>query len=140
MDKIFRLTKVTKFSDGDENFVQRKILSDIVLSDKVIQVPLKLVWVFIIIYDLYFHKPKFEKFQPNKLIYHNFKQYDSDQFKLHIFNSMSATRTHTAFKNDFTLILDKHAPKKTKILRRNRKPHFNKNVRKQIMIRSRLKN
>ena len=24
MDKIFRLTKVTKFSDGDENFVQRK--------------------------------------------------------------------------------------------------------------------
>ena len=28
MDKIFRLTKVTKFSDGDENFVQRKILSD----------------------------------------------------------------------------------------------------------------
>ena len=33
-DKIFRLTKVTKFSDGDENFVQRKILSDIVLSDK----------------------------------------------------------------------------------------------------------
>ena len=34
MDKIFRLTKVTKFSDGDENFVQRKILSDIVLSDK----------------------------------------------------------------------------------------------------------
>ena len=37
MDKIFRLTKVTKFSDGDENFVLRKILSDIVLSDKVFQ-------------------------------------------------------------------------------------------------------
>ena len=36
MDKIFRRTKVTKFSDGDENFVQRKILSDIVLSDKVV--------------------------------------------------------------------------------------------------------
>ena len=28
MDKVFRLTKVTKFSDGDVNFVQRKILSD----------------------------------------------------------------------------------------------------------------
>ena len=35
MDKIFRLTKVTKFSAGDENFVQRKILSHIVLSDNV---------------------------------------------------------------------------------------------------------
>ena len=32
---------------------------------------------------------------------------------------MSATITHTAYKNDFTLILDKHTPKKTKILRRN---------------------
>ena len=28
MDKIFRLIKVTKFSDGEENFVQQKILSD----------------------------------------------------------------------------------------------------------------
>ena len=28
MDKIFRLTKETKFFDGDENFVQRKILFD----------------------------------------------------------------------------------------------------------------
>ena len=35
MDKIFSRTKVTKFSDGDENFVRRKILSDIVLSGKV---------------------------------------------------------------------------------------------------------
>ena len=26
--KFFRLTNVTKFSDGDKNFVQRKILSD----------------------------------------------------------------------------------------------------------------
>ena len=28
MDKIFRRTKVTEFSDGDENFVRRNILSD----------------------------------------------------------------------------------------------------------------
>ena len=35
MDQIFRRTKLPKFSDGDENFVWRKILSDIVLSNKV---------------------------------------------------------------------------------------------------------
>ena len=35
MDKIFRRTKVTKFSDGDEKFCPTKILSDIVLSDKI---------------------------------------------------------------------------------------------------------
>ena len=53
---------------------------------------------------------------------------------------MSAVRTHTAFENNFVSILDKHVPKKTKILRGNQKPHFNKNLRKQIMIRSCLKN
>ena len=32
---------------------------------------------------------------------------------------MSAVRTHAAFENNFTSILDEHAPKKTKILQRN---------------------
>ena len=49
---------------------------------------------------------------------------------------MSAVRTHAAFENNFVLVLDKHAPKKTKILRGN----FNNNLRKQVMIRSYLKN
>ena len=87
-----------------------------------------------------FSKKKIKKFEPKKLTYRNFKQFDSDQFKLDICNSMSAVRTHAAFEKNFVSILDKHAPKKTKILRGNQKPHFNKNLRKQIMIRSRLKN
>ena len=32
------------------------------------------------------------------------------------FNSMSAMKSHIAFENNFILILDKHAPKKTKNL------------------------
>ena len=71
-------------------------------------------------------KTKFEKFEPKKLIYHNFKQSDSEQFKFDIYNSMSAVRTHAAFENNFVSILDKHPPKKTKILRRSQKPHFTK--------------
>ena len=31
-----------------------------------------------------FRKAKFEKFEPKKLIYHNFKQFDIDEFKLDI--------------------------------------------------------
>ena len=85
-------------------------------------------------------KAKFEKLGPKKFIYHNFKQYDSEQFKLDICNSMSAVRTHAAFENTFVTILDKHAPKKTEILRGNQTPYFNKKLRKQIMIRSRLQN
>ena len=84
-------------------------------------------------------KTKFEKLEPKKSICHNFKQYDSDQIELDIFNSMSAMRTHAVFGNNFASILDKHAPKKTKILRGNQKHRFNKNLRTQIMIRSRLK-
>ena len=61
-------------------------------------------------------KTKPEKFKPKKSKYRNFKQYDSDEFKLDIFNSMSPMRIHEAFKNNFVLILDKHAPKKTKYL------------------------
>ena len=85
-------------------------------------------------------KTKFEKFEPKKLIYRNFKQFDSDKFKLDIFNNMSAMRTHAVFENTFVSILNKHASKKTKISRGNQKPHFNRNCRKQILITSRLKN
>ena len=83
-------------------------------------------------------KTKFEKFEPKKSIYRNFKQYDSEQ--LRICNSMFPMRTHAAFEKNFNSILGKHAAKKTKILRVNQKPYFNKNLWKQIMIRSRLRN
>ena len=43
-------------------------------------------------------KTKFGKFEPKKLIYRNFKQFDSEQFKLDICNIMSAVRTHAALK------------------------------------------
>ena len=48
---------------------------------------------------------------------------------------MSAMRTHAAFENNFVLMLDKNAPKKTKTWWGNQKLHFNQNVRRQIMIR-----
>ena len=55
-------------------------------------------------------------FQPRKLVYNNFKQFDSDQFKLDIFNSISDVRTHAAFENSFVSILDKHTLQNTKPL------------------------
>ena len=61
-------------------------------------------------------KTKIEMFQPKKLVYNNFKQFDSDQFKLDIFNSISDVRTHAAFENSFVSILDKHTLQNTKPL------------------------
>ena len=55
-------------------------------------------------------KAKFEKFEPKKLIFCNFKQFDSERCKLDICNSMSDVRTHAAFENNFVSVLDKHAP------------------------------
>ena len=49
-------------------------------------------------------KTKFEKFEPKKLIYRNFKQFNSEQFNLDICNSMSTVRTHTAFENNFVSV------------------------------------
>ena len=40
----------------------------------------------------------------------------------------------------FVNVLDAHAPRKTKVLRGNQKPHVDKNLRKAIMKRSKLKN
>ena len=44
------------------------------------------------------------------------------------------------FKKTFVNVLDSHAPKKIKFLRGNQKPHVDKNLRKAIMKRSKLKN
>ena len=84
-------------------------------------------------------KTKFQKFKAKKSIYRDFKQRYSDEFKLNIFNSMSAIRTYAAFTNKFISILDKHAPMRTKNLRGNQKAYFNTNLWKQIMIWSYLK-
>ena len=84
-------------------------------------------------------KTKLEKFEPKKLIYRNSKYFNSDQLKFDICNSMSAVTTHADFENTFISILDKDASKKI-FLQGNQKPHFNKNLPKQIMIRSHLKN
>ena len=46
------------------------------------------------------------------------------------------------FLNKISLkrLINTHAPKKVKILKRNHKPHYNKNLRKTSMKKSRLKN
>ena len=47
---------------------------------------------------------------------------------------------YTQFENVFMKTIEENAPEKTKIIRANHKPHVNKELRKAIMKRSRLKN
>ena len=46
----------------------------------------------------------------------------------------------TSFYNALSQTLDRHAPYKVKVIRGNHQPHLDKNLRKAIMTRSRLKN
>ena len=85
-----------------------------------------------------FLKTKFEKFEPKKLIYRNLKQFDIDEFKFDIYNGMSAKRTLLPLKTNLLKFQINTLLRKQKFLRWNQKPHFDKNLRKQIMTRLRL--
>ena len=49
-------------------------------------------------------------------------------------------KIYGSFEKTFENILNAHAPKKTKFLGGNHKPHVDKNLRKAIIKRSQLKN
>ena len=45
-----------------------------------------------------------------------------------------------SFENKFVTVLDRHTPRKTRIVRGNEKPRVNEDLRKEIMYRSKLRN
>ena len=53
-----------------------------------------------------------------------------------VFDSVTSYKT---FENVFTQMLDEHDPKKTIILRGNNQPRLTKDLRKAIMLRSKLR-
>ena len=87
-------------------------------------------------------KLTYKKLGSRKLYYRDYKNYDKEIFlqelKLHLYSSSDIS--YNVFQDIFHLLLDKHAPLKARFLRANNKPHLTKNLRKAIMIRSRLKN
>ena len=52
---------------------------------------------------------------------------------------MKCPKNYESFENVFVTVLDRHAPRKTKILRGNQKPHVDTNLRKAAMKLSELK-
>ena len=85
-------------------------------------------------------KTKFEKLPPKIIEYRLWKFFDYNLFKNDLSHAFDCVDTYTNFEETFTRILDKHAPRKTKILRGNNQPHLTKDLRKAIMLRSKLKN
>ena len=87
-------------------------------------------------------KSTFEKVAPKKITYRDYKAWSLEKFKQEL--TMNLVITHptdyTQFENVFMKAIEENAPEKTKIIRANHKHHVNKELRKAIMKRNRLKN
>ena len=80
---------------------------------------------------------------PQKIIkYRNLKNISHARFESDLKYSLSkcCIGDYDMFENTFRNVLDVHAPFKTRIARGNDKPYIDKGLRKQISIRSRLRN
>ena len=89
-------------------------------------------------------KTAFKKGLPKIVSYRDYKRFSNENFvrelnyfmNSHDFNEFDLV----SFEEVFMYIFDKHAPTKFKYIRANDGPFMNKDLRRQIMIRSKLKN
>ena len=87
------------------------------------------------------HKSCFQNKEPKVLNYRDFRNFSSEDFKQDIVAALNdCGDSYDVFEQRFVANLNKHAPKKKKLIRANNKPHMNKMLRQAIMKRSRLKN
>ena len=85
-----------------------------------------------------------EKQKPKEVKFRSYKNFNfhgfNDDLKVSLEQYDEPNMRYDDFKEIFMKTLDKHAPRKTKILRGNNAPFMNKILSKAMMHRSRLKN
>ena len=92
-----------------------------------------------------FMKSYFSRLKPKIIHYRNFKRFDEQKFIDDVknadfsFETNDPNENYSALTNTFSLIVEKHAPLKKKIVRGNHAPFITKDLRKAIYTRSRLK-
>ena len=82
-------------------------------------------------------KTCFKREESKIFIYRDYKNFDNTGFRMDLENKLEECLKN--FEKTFVNVLDAHAPRKTKVLHGNQKPHVDKNLRKAIMKRSKLK-
>ena len=93
-----------------------------------------------------FIKSHFSRLKPKIIHYRNFKRFDEQKFIADVKNADFSFETddpnenYSALTNTFSLIVEKHAPLKKKIVRGNHAPFITKDLRKAIYTRSKLRN
>ena len=92
-----------------------------------------------------FLKSHFQRLPPKKITYRNLKKIDENTFRNDI-NQMDYNKLYDSeepfdvLTRAFRMVIDRHAPLKSKTLRGNQEPHMNKRLSKSIMTRSRIRN
>ena len=83
----------------------------------------------------------FQQKEPKLLIYKEYENFIFENFKNDLQEALQSCKgSYDAFDNNFNSCLNKHPPKKKKVLRGNEKPHMINNLRWAFMKRSKLKN
>ena len=77
----------------------------------------------------------FQKNGPKRLVYRDYTSFQKDLFLTDLSNSIENSQCYEAFESK---TVNKHAPRKTKLLRGSHKPHVSKKLRKEIMKKSQL--
>ena len=83
-------------------------------------------------------KTSFLKSAPEKILYRNYKNFNSNSFKSDLKKELKYTESYESFENVFLNVLQRHAPLKTKVVRENYPPYMNRTLRKAIIKRLEL--
>ena len=93
-----------------------------------------------------FIKSHFSRLKPKIIHYRNFKRFDEQKFIADArnvdfsFETDYPNENYSALTNTFSLIVEKHAPLKNKLVRENHAPFITEDLRKSIYKRSKLRN
>ena len=85
-------------------------------------------------------KMGFEKLKPQVITYRNYKNFNNDRFQADIKTCGFDTKDINSFKETILSVFNKYAPIKKTYIRANEAPFMTKNLHKEIMKRSRLRN
>ena len=74
-------------------------------------------------------KTTFKKEDSKRFIYRDCKNFNNEYFQNDLKNGLSKyPKNYISFENVFVAVLDRQAPRKTRILHGNQKPQVNKNL------------
>ena len=85
-------------------------------------------------------KMGFQKLKTQVITYRNYKNFNMDRFQADIKTCGFDTKDINSFKEAILSVFSKYAPNKKKHIRANEAPFMTKNLHKEIMKRSRLRN